>query len=207
MVKEESNDVDLEAILADESLDIEPDGASAEKTDNDDTTKDVEQAKDEASPRAQERIRELVEENRILKESTNLQSSTDLDKFINSIEDEPSRNLLKQFGHLVREDARKEYAPVLEDYNASRFEKEFSSYESKIPALATHKDEIRKTFLRNPSQSLKALVGDTLLEIQSLKIKPLDNSSSVASRTKQDLPADASKEDLYDILESRPPIS
>lgn len=207
MDKTTTNDVDLEALLADESLEIDPAGASAENIKTDEDTSVVEQAKDEASTRAQERIRELVEENKLLKQSSNIQNSTELETFINSIEDEPSRNLLKQFGQLVRDDFRKDYGPVVDDYQNSRFEKEFSIYENKIPDLKAHRDEIKKSFLRNPSQSLKALVGDTLLEIQESKIKPLDNSSSVASRTKPEVSADTSKEDLYALLESRPPIN
>lgn len=202
-----NTDVELDAILADDSKPITDLGASDQKSE---TTIPVETAAvdlaAEASARANERIRELIDENKSLKESFNLSNSTDLDKFTASIEDEPSRNLLKTYGNLLRDEIRKEYNPVVEDYNVTRFEKEFAMYGEKVPELAAHKEELRKTYLRNPAQSLKALVGDTLLDIQTSKVKPIERAAGIASRSAPEI-ADATTDDLYAFLESRPPIN
>ena len=199
-------DVELEAILADDSKPITDLGASDQTGETQAPQLSADEiAKAEASARANERIRELVEENKALKEKSNLSNSTDIDKFINSIEDEPSRNLLKTYGDLLRADITKTVNPVVQNYQESQFEKEFSEFGSKIPELASHREEIKKTYLNNPSLSIKSIVGDTLLDIQTSKIKPLEDSTSVASREKPSI-ADASKEDLYAMLDSRPPI-
>lgn len=209
------NDVELEAILADDSKPITAIGASAEKGD----TKTPEQAaaekaatdaadleKTQASARENDRVRKLAEENTLLKEQLNAQNSTDIDKFVSSIADEPSRNLLKTYGDLLRADINKRINPVVDRYQESRFEEEFKQFGDKIPELAGHKDEIRKSYLRNPSLAIKSLVGDVLLDIQTSKIKPLENSISIANRGQQDI-SDASKDDLYAMLETKPPIN
>lgn len=209
-----NTDVELEALLNEDKGSGEVVTPVASDENNKTVTPDLKADEiAQASARANERIRELVEQNKAteeqltkLKESFNTKNSTELDTFINSIEDEPSRNLLKTFGNLMRQDVRKEYNPVLEEYNSSRFEKEFAEYGAKVPELAAHKEEIKKNYLRNPSQPLKALVSETLLDITASKIKPVESAPSVASRSKPEL-ADASTEDLYAILESRPPIN
>jgi hypothetical protein len=203
---ENSNDVELEALLKADSGEVETPVASDENIDNTQPVSEDVKTPSEESTRANERIRELVEEVKSLKQSQATQNSTDLDKFVNSIEDEPSRNLLKQFGNLVRQDIRREVDPVLQDYNVQKFDKEFSKFES-IPELSVHKDELRKTFLRNPSQSLKGLVGEILVEAQTSKIKPIERAVSQASRTLPTLDDSVSKEDLYALLEQKPPIN
>ena len=200
-----NTDVELEAILADDSKPITDLGASDQNSNTSAPDNAAEEAKAEASARAQERIRELIEENKTLKQSQNISNSTDIDKFVNSIEDEPSRNLLKTYGDLLQKEIEKKVNPVVQNYQESQFDKEFSMYGDKIPELASHREEIKKTYLSNPSLSIKSLVGDTLLDIQSSRIKPVESSNSIASRETPSI-ADASTEDLYAILATRPPI-
>ena len=173
--------------------------------DADKAAKDKEEAS-QASVRENERVRKLAEENTKLKEQLATQNATDIDKFVNSIADEPSRNLLKTYGDLLRADINKRINPHVDKYQESRFEDEFKQFGDKIPELAQHKEEIKKQYMRNPSLAIKSLVGDTLLDIQTSKIKPLESDSSIANRGKQDI-GDASKDDLYAILESRPPLN
>ena len=214
------NDVELDAILADDSKPITGIGASDEKGEKSAEVLAAEaKAKEEAdaiaskekadaaqaSERENERVRKLAEENTKLKEQLASQNATDIDKFVNSIADEPSRNLLKTYGDLLRADINKRINPVVDKYQESRFEDEFKQFGDKIPELAPHKEEIKKQYMRNPSLAIKSLVGDTLLDIQTSKIKPLETDTSVANRGKQDI-GDASKEDLYAILESRPEL-
>jgi len=214
------NDVELDAILADDSKPITGAGASDGKGEKDAevlaaeakakadadaiATKEKADAA-QASERENERVRKLAEENTKLKEQLASQNATDIDKFVNSIADEPSRNLLKTYGDLLRADINKRINPVVDKYQESRFEDEFKQFGDKIPELAAHKEEIKKQYMRNPSLAIKSLVGDTLLDIQTSKIKPLETDISVANRGKQDI-GDASKEDLYAILESRPEL-
>ena len=214
------NDVELDAILADDSKPITGAGASdgkvektaeqlaaeqKDKEDADKAAKDKEEAS-HASVRENDRVRKLAEENTKLKEQLATQNATDIDKFVNSIADEPSRNLLKTYGDLLRADINKRINPVVDKYQESRFEDEFKQFGDKIPELAQHKEEIKKQYMRNPSLAIKSLVGDTLLDIQTSKIKPLESDSSIANRGKQDI-GDATKDELYAILESRPPLN
>lgn len=199
-------DDELAAILADDSKPITDLGASDQKSETVVAAETAaSEAVAEASKRAQDRIEELVAENKKLLESQALSNSTDLDKFVNSIEDEPSRNLLKTYGELLMSKIDQKVNPVVDEYQESRFDKEFSQY-ANIPGLSSHKDDIKKSYLRNPSLGVKSLVGDTLLDIQKSAIKPIEDSTSIASREKQDI-GDASKEDLYAMLETKPPIN
>ncbi len=219
-------DVELEALLADDSKPLNGAGASDGKVE--DVTPEAKAAeeakaaaakaaqdkeKEEASARENDRVRKLNDEKtaaekrvKELEDEKAIQNSTDLEKFIASVQDEPSRNLLKTFGTLMQADMNKKFSPVLNKYEEERFESEFKQFSDKIPDLAAHKDEIKKQYMRNPSLAIKSLVGDTLLDIQTSKIKPIADDSSVANRGKVDI-SEASKDDLYDILETqKPPI-
>jgi hypothetical protein len=208
----DTKDVDLDELLGEkpEVEEKETPGASAEKPAEAPADGGGTGGSPDLSPRAQERIKTLLEENKGLKEALQSRNSSQIDTFINSIQDEPSRNLLKQFGSLLLKDVETRFQPALSQYNDDRFEREFSQYASKIPALADHKEDIRKTFKRNPSQSLKSIVGDALVDIQSAAIKPVESAPSAVNRTQRPDAsglADKSTDELYDILETqRPPI-
>jgi hypothetical protein len=199
---EESNDVDLEALLATELGEDTTPVASDENSVNDKpVSEDVKPVVEpEQSSRAQERIRELVEENNRLKSAQT--HNSELDSFVASIEDAPSRELLKQYGSLLEKNIYGKFEPVLNEYHTARFEKDFNQYLEKIPDLAAHKTELMKTYMRDPSQSIKSLVGDTLLDIQTTKIKPIETATSQPSRTPPKLSDDASEEDLYNLLDT-----
>ncbi len=56
--------------------------------------------------------------------------------------------------------------------------------------------------MRNPNQSLKALIGETVLELHKTKIKPTDKTLPTPKHDgKIDLDG-KSKDELYDILDS-----
>lgn len=203
----ETKDVDLEALLAEPQEAVDPAGASAEKVTEDSPSDGGTPPNDAISLRAQERIRELVEENKKLKDANDTRSNSDVDAFLNSIEDEPSRNLLKQYSALMEQKLQKSINPVVVDYQTARFEKEFSQFAAVSPDLAEHKEDIRKDFLRNPSQSLKGMVGERLMDIQSSKIKPLETATPTVNRSGTPSLDTLDKDSLYDILENqRPPI-
>lgn len=199
-------DVELEALLNENngSGEVETPVASDKNINNDKPASEsvITPIEKEESSRANERIQQLLKEKKDLEDRLNSQSNSDLDKFVDSIQDEPSRNLLKQYGKLMTETFRKEVSPVMDEYNTAKFDREFSKFEG-ITDLAAHKEELRKTFLRNPSQSLKALVGEILVDNQSSKIVPIERSSSQVNRSAPNI-ADASKDDLYALLESMP---
>lgn len=194
------NDVELEKLLGEDPAPVAlADGASAEKEGSGKETEVTPQAED-ISQRAQERIRDLVDENNRLKEKKEI--PMDIESFLGAVQDEPSRNLLRQFYQVVEQDVQKKFSPVMSEYHGSKFEKEFTSYEQKFPELAQHKADIKKTFDRNPSQSLRALVGERILEVQSAKIVPLEGQKSETKTAPSVDLNTASKEDLYSMLES-----
>jgi len=188
-----NEDVDLDAILGTESEAPATDGASTET---------AETHIEEASQRAQERIRELLEENASLKQIKETPPVKDvtIDSFVNSIEDEPSRNLLRTFGELIKKDMESKFSPVISEYQTQKFEKDFAAYDS-IPEIAAYKDDLKKSFNRDPSVSLKSLVGEKLLDIQTSKVASVEGRT-VAPRDTQPNLADASTEDLYKLLDS-----
>jgi hypothetical protein len=203
------NDVELEALLkaAESSEEVDTSGAS-----------DQESAKEEvvidniSSERANERIQELLEENKRLKESPKkaeldpyeTPKFKNLDEFVNAIEDEPSRKLLKTYGEILTNQLRSEVAPVLSEHNDAKFKREFDSMVSRVPALSAYEDSLKKSFNRNPNQSIKALVGEVIVDGIFNKVKPIESKGSSPNRTAPDI-SDASKEDLYSILESMRP--
>lgn len=207
----ENIDVDLEALLkGTEELNSEDNtnGASAvpNETANDSTValkQEEDKANAEASIRAQDRIRELVEENARLKEAGIPKDEfSDVETFINAIEDEPSRKLLQQYSVLLEKKLSSQFSPVLSEYHQSKFDKEFDTFALKAPSLNAYKEELKKSFNRNPNQSLKALIGEVVVENLLTRVKPIEKQASVANRNAPDLSLVDKKEDLYAILES-----
>ena len=72
-------------------------------------------------------------------------------------------------------------SPIEKANNEARFEEEFKKFD-KIEGLADHKNDIKKTFLRNPSQSVKALVGEVVTDLQMSKVKPIEKTPSNPNR-------------------------
>ena len=88
--------------------------------------------------------------------------------------------------------------------NEARFETEFSRYE-KIEGLADYKNDLKKTFLRNPNQSFKALVGEVIADLSINKVKPVETQPSNPNRSGKVSTEGKSKDELYDILDTLKP--
>lgn len=195
-------DVSLEELL--KSSQSESEGASAQETE---ITNEPETPADDMSPRAQERIRELVEENNRLKaerEQQQTPSFQDLDSFINSVEDEPSKQLLKTFAELQERKIQTQYQPLLEQQKKAAFEQEFAVFESKAPILSKFKGEIEKQYLRD-NKSIKTAVGETLVDIALNRLKPIEQTPSSVNRQAPDI-SNMNKDDLYSLLEQNKPL-
>lgn len=164
------------------------------------------------SPRAQKRIREQAEEiKRLAGEAAKPKEEApetpkdspkfkNVDEFLAAVQDEPSRNLLKQFAEVIKSETSEVLAPIEQKNNEAKFDATFSQYE-KIEGLSDHKESLKKTFLRNPNQSLKALIGETVADLQLSKVKPIEKTPSTPNRGKVNLD-NLSKDELYDQLES-----
>jgi hypothetical protein len=121
-------------------------------------------------------------------------------EFLEAVQDEPSRNLLDNFYKLMKAETSAILSPIEQKNNETRFETEFSKYE-KIEGLADHKNGLRKTFLRDPSQDIKKLVGEVVTDLQLNKIKPIEKTPSTPNRAKADT-SKLSKDELYEMLEN-----
>lgn len=202
-----NNDVDLEALLAraEESEEVDTSGASDQEATQKET---VEETPEEVSARENERVRKLADDNRrLVEENEQLKKPVDgewndLDSFIDAIQDEPSKKLLKTYGDLMEKKFTARVSPVLNEHNETKFEKEFEVFASKAPSLNIYKEDIKKSFLRNPNQSVKALVGEVVMDNLASKIKPIERKGAEPRRGAPDI-SKSSKDELYDLLESK----
>lgn len=121
-------------------------------------------------------------------------------EFLAAVQDEPSRNLLDQFYGLMKAETSEVLAPLEQKNNEAKFESEFSKFE-KIEGLGDYKNDLRKTFLRNPGQSVKALIGEVVTDLQLSKLKPIEKTPSSPIRTKVDTEK-LSKDELYEMLDT-----
>ncbi len=210
------NDVDLEALLAsaEGSEGAEPSGASDQEPAAEEPAIDPALTEEEkASARENDRVRKLADENRILKEEKEARekaskagdgSYEDLDSFFAAIEDEPSKKLLRTFGDLMEKKYNSRVAPVLDEHNETKFDREFEAFAAKAPSLNLYKKDLRQSFLRNPSQSVKALVGEVVMDNLMNKVKPIERKGAEPKRGAVDLTG-ATKDDLYAALEANRP--
>jgi len=166
------------------------------------------------SPRAQKRIRDLASKVKELAEKpaeispeetpepeTPEHNFKSVQDFLQAVQDEPSRKLLENFYKTIKGEMKETLSPIEKANNEARFEEEFKKFD-KIEGLADHKNDIKKTFLRNPSQSVKALVGEVVTDLQMSKVKPIEKTPSNPNRAgKPDLDA-LSKDDLYAQLDN-----
>lgn len=205
-----NTDVDLDKALGlDKSGAEAAPGASDQKKPDETIPPAVDKTPaEDFSPRAKDRIDQLLKENEQLKTTLSARTSSDFDEFVNSIQDEPSRNLLKQYGSLLEKRVEQKYAPVLSNYRESEFERQFADFSAKVPSLAGHKEDIKKTFLRDPNADLRKIVAERVLDISTAQIKPLETAPSQVNRDGAPSLEDASKDDLYAILETqKPPLT
>lgn len=197
-VEESSEASDQEPTPEDKAEEIVED--ESEELSDDDISK--------LSPRAQKRIREQAAEIKRLSELSNVDkedNKTDSHQFSNvkdfleAVQDEDSRKLLETFYGVIKGEMSSTLAPLEQKNNEIKFESEFKKYEG-IEGLSDYKNDIKKTFLRNPKQSLKALVGEVVTDLHMNKVKPIEKSPSSPNRDKVDT-SKLSKDELYDMLE------
>ncbi len=222
----------LETVDESEPLEKESKVASDQKPEEDkdiDTSKskvDVEAGElseeeiSKLSPRAQKRIRDLAEkvkefadkpkeetpkEEKIIPdendEGNNSPKFKDVKEFLNAVEDQPSRKLLEKFYEVIKGETSSILAPIEQKNNEVKFETEFSKYD-KIEGLSDYKNDLKKTFMRNPNQSLKSLIGEIAIDLQMNKVKPTESSPSLPNRNGEVNLDDLSKDDLYTKLDS-----
>jgi hypothetical protein len=210
-----NKDVDLEAFFKSEE-ETPADGASAAKEGSAaNVSEDVKtQPTDTAiSDRANARIRELVDavksRDEIIaqlaqqkrSETGSSLSSDDIESFLKNVEDEPTRKLLKDYAETLKKSIFKEVAPQLSRVKEMEFDRDFNAMAAKFPQLEAYREEAKKSYQSNPNASVKAIVGEMILEQNLSKPKPVEGRGGIANREKIDVNS-ASKEELYELLES-----
>ena len=227
---EEKKDVEslydeLNKTLENDSEEEEASGASAEKpkeeaddskpNDGDENAELSEEEISKLSPRAQKRIRDLAEEVKKLAEKpepekpeenaedkeTKANEFDTIDAFLTAVEDEPSRKLLETFYKVVRKELSSTLSPLEAQQNEVKFETAFKDFEN-IEGIEDYKNDLKKTFMRDPSKPLKALVGEVLVDLQSSKIKPTESKPSSPNHSGKVDTDGLSKDELYATLEN-----
>lgn len=181
------------------------------------------------SPRGQKRIKELLESNKELSESlrgkdTEIETlkkggkdrkesgsnaepnDTDLESLIDSIEDENSRALLKEYGGRLKKAVLKDLTPTLSKVDMIEFKESLATLIDQNPGMSKFEDRILELKKSNPQASLKSIVGELVVDIGLQRRKPID-SGSPADRRERSLDEFDSKDELYDLLESMRPNS
>lgn len=209
--KDVAAEINLDEILAEG--DGKP-GASAEQNQEQQIASEGVKTPDstEVSGRANARIRELNDKLKeanefIAKKLTGKERSNvltgDVDEFLNKIEDEGTKNLLKDFGNVIKKTITAEVgsklSPAVKELEDIKFERQFEDLASKMPSLRTIKEEVKDRYLDNPNGAVKDIVGSIILDRQMSKIKPIEGNTSQAKRERIDLNS-ASKEELYELL-------
>jgi len=126
--------------------------------------------------RAQDRIRKLAADLKAIGEKETKPDEkkdpeySSVEDFLANVQDEPSRKLLENFAKVLDKNTASKVQPLIEANAGKVFDEQFKQFE-KLPGVSDFRDDLRKTFIRNPSQSLKALVGETIVDIQAGKIK------------------------------------
>jgi DNA uptake protein ComE-like DNA-binding protein len=166
------------------------------------------------SDRANARIRELVDavksrdeiiaqlaqDKKVKSGSDSPLSSDDIESFLKNVEDEPTRKLLKDYGETLKKSIFRDIAPQVSKVKEMEFERDFNAMAAKFPQLEAFRDEARKSFQANPNASIKAIVGEMVLDQNLSRPKPIEGRGGVANREKVDINS-ASKEELYELLE------
>ncbi len=210
----------------------EGDEASLEKPKSDDKDKKIVDEKDgketeelseeeisKLTPRAQKRIRDLAEQVKELakkpaeekkpqedakKNDNDAEDFKNVDEFLNAVEDDDSRELLRKFYKVVKNETSTILSPLEKKNNEAKFDEEFSAYEE-IEGVSDYKSDLKKTFMRDPSQSVKALVGEVLADISLHKIKPIEKKPSEVNREGEVNLDNLSLDELYALQESKRP--
>ena len=218
--KSEDLYAELEKVLKNESAEEESAAAddqkpTTEKTvENEITDEQGDITEEEISklhPKAQKRIKELAEKVKELadKPAKKPEESPDdkpalefnnVQDFLKAVEDEPSRKLLEKFYGVIKSEISTTLSPIEKANSEAKFNEEFSKYET-IEGLSDYKNDLKKSFLRNPNQSVKALIGEVVTDLQLNKVKPIEKTPSSPNRGQVDT-SNLSKDELYTMLES-----
>ena len=192
-------DVELNALLNEDNSQVSTtSGASAQYSGSDNISPDIA----ETSQRAQERIRQLVAENNRLKEEKT-QDKPQVN-WLDTIEDEGTRNLLQKTIDEAVTKATRSTQPMMNEFQTRQFEDTFKQYEGIDSNLGKFKEELKKEFIRNPSMNVKSRIGEIVLDLQTNKLRPLENRQSQSPRGEEPVNLDnASKEDLYAMLKAK----
>ena len=182
------------------------------KVDDKDEPEISEEEISKLSPRAQKRIRDLAEQVKELstKEIEKVEEKEiipdkphefkDVNEFLDAVQDKDSRKLLETFAKVLRKETSSTLAPIEAKNNETKFETTFSQYE-KIDGMTDYKEELKKTFLRDPSQDLGSLIAKTVTDLTLNKIKKVEDKPSDPNRNgKVDLDS-LDLEGLYDALD------
>lgn len=220
---EENKDVDLYAELektlagseeqeSSVASDQKPTEDGASETPNTDENDELsEEDISKLSPRAQKRIREQAAEIKRLAEladksepqedeKPDSQNFKNVQEYLDAVEDPVTRNLLEKGFNALKSEMSNTLAPIEARNNETKFETEFAQYE-KIEGISDYKNDLKQTFLRNPNQSIKALVSEVAMDIQLNKVKPIEKTPSSPNRGEVDT-SNLSKDELYSLLES-----
>jgi len=206
-----------ETVAADDQKPTEEKPSESEITDDDGDISEEEISK--LHPKAQKRIKELADKVKELADAKADEIKTlpeespepkpddsykfkDVKEFLDAVEDEPSRKLLEKFYGVIKAETSTILAPIEQKNNETKFETEFSKYE-KIDGLSDYKNDLKKTFLRNPNQSFKALIGETIADLQLNKVKPIEKTPSSPNRGGKVNTDEMTLEQLYTTLESQ----
>lgn len=146
-------------------------------------------------------IAQLVQDKKSKTGSDSPVTADDVESFLGNVEDEPTRKLLKDYGDVLRRTIVKEFTPQVQKVKEMEFEKEFDAMASRFPQLEAFREEALKSFKANPNASAKSVVGEMVLEQNLSKPKPIEKTGGAARREQIDL-GSASKEELYELLES-----
>jgi DNA uptake protein ComE-like DNA-binding protein len=215
-MEEKNKDVDLEEFF--KSAENDPasgasatkEGSAANVSEDVKTQPSVEAISDRANARIRELVEALKSRDEIIAQlaqqkrsetgSDSSLSSDDIESFLKNVEDEPTRKLLKDYAETLKKSIFKEVAPQLSRVKEMEFERDFNAMAAKFPQLEAFREEAKKSYQANPNASVKAIVGEMILEHNLSKPKPVERGG-IAAREKIDINS-ASKEELYELLES-----
>lgn len=220
----EQTDVDLEKILGGDG---DTSGASDAKSQGQDTvSKDVKSNPDagKASQRENDRVRDLVDENKSLKDKlterdeyiaknfskVEKQHSTQEDDIVESaVKDlntnDETKELLRTFGKRIADGVEKKVktgiSPDLTSVREMSFEREFSSIAEAMPQIKGLKDEAFKVWKQSNGVGVKEILGRMVIERGISQRKPIESGSSTAKHGSVTVDKSSSKEDLYEALQ------
>ncbi len=167
------------------------------------------------SPRAQKRIRDLAQKVKDGEKPADAEDKPEkkdaeakpedfetMEDFLAAVADPASRKLLNTFAKVIDKTQNSKIGPLLAADAGKRFDSAFATFE-KIEGIGAYKEDLKKTFMRNPSVDLKALVGAKLVDLQTSKIKPTEKRISTPSHGGGKVNLDGlTKDELYDQLEN-----